>query len=654
MLFWGVIIPFAQAQAQSDEGIIVDLALIKTVMRGAESFSEKAGDPPVYTVYSGPVQDEESLMGYVFYSPDYPPEEIGYSAPIDMLVGLDTQGTITGLNVVYYRESYKSIRGDFLSTEGFQRQFRGMEVADPFRVGRDVDGVSRATITSWAVSRGLRNAARRVAMAYLGGEASGLVENVEEQALQLMAEMSWQQMIAAGYVRELVIPLSDGTSHRLSFAYIGHDRLAELMVGVNEYSRAERDASSRVRSGHMMLAGIDGNASAPFRQEKLSIRQNGEEFDIPRRRFVYAGSADNGKIANQARFAGAIVMPDEIDISQPLEIIYDLGADGGEHFGVYTIDYSLAGVPLALVQGTPIPPDLLPAEEGAYEEEPTSGVAALFANADWQRVIPLFLILPLVYFAFRSKNSRLRWIALSCTMLYLGFIDGGFLSVSHITNGLKLGPSLFLNDLPLLMLVLFTLITTLLWGRVFCSSLCPFGALQDFLGHFVPKRWQRKMPQAIHDKAIYIKYGILAFILLMAMVQSEVSYFQYFEPFGTIFFVSPSVLLWAILIGFLLASSVIKRFYCRYACPLGAALGVLSFISPFRINRVQQCDVCKVCEHSCPTGAIRGPEIDFKECVRCDICEGKLIDQAGVCKHDVEDLKGRIKNWEPIPVQQIA
>ena len=100
--------------------------------------------------------------------------------------------------------------------------------------------------------------------------------------------------------------------------------------------------------------------------------------------------------------------------------------------------------------------------------------------------------------------------------------------------------------------------------------------------------------------------------------------------FGTVFYLSSSPLLWSIAGGFLVASAVVPRFYCRYACPLGAALGVASFFSIFRIRRVEQCAPCKVCEHACPTGAIRGPEIDFKECVRCNICETKLLTKAGV------------------------
>jgi polyferredoxin len=200
---------------------------------------------------------------------------------------------------------------------------------------------------------------------------------------------------------------------------------------------------------------------------------------------------------------------------------------------------------------------------------------------------------------------------------------------------------MILSDLPLLMIVTFTLVTTLVWGRVFCSSLCPFGALQDMLSKLVPRHWQQTVPAYIHDRALYLKYAILALIIVMAVFQSGISIFHYFEPFGTLFFYSTSIILWSILIVLLLASTAVKRFYCRYACPLGAALGVLSLLSLKRIKRVTQCSACKVCEHACPTGAIRNHQIDFKECVRCDICEQKLITRAGVCKHSVESLEYR-------------
>lgn len=642
---------FAQPLVAQD-ALIVDRELLHEVMPAADSFSEKSGEPPVYRAYKTDADAAEpELIGYLFETPDLPPEEIGYSAPIDVLVGIDLNGTLTGIKILYYRESYKSIRGDFLATEQFPNQFETKNVADGFRVGRDVDGVSRATISSWAVARGIRNAARRVARVYLTDSEYVTNTNADARALRLLEAQSWEDMIDNGLVSKLDVTLGDMTTLELSFAFMGHDGLGELLVGVNDYSRADREASNRVMNGNMILVGVDGDASMPFRQERLAVMQGEEVFPIERRRFVYVGSADAGKIAKQVRFAGAMVLDDRIDISRAFTILYDIGEPIASFEELAQVDYQLPPLPLALVQGTELPAEFLAILDDEYDDEEDAGsFASLINNAPWAEVAALLLLFALVMTSFLRKSASLRWVTLAYTLVYLGFIDGTFLSVSHITNGIKLGPSLFLADLPLLLIVVFTLVTTLFWGRVFCSSLCPFGALQDFLTRFVPHKLQIRVPQALHDKALYIKYGILLLLIVMALTYSELSVFQYFEPFGTIFYQSQSILLWGILLAFLAASSVVSRFYCRYACPLGAALGVVSLLSPWRIARVQQCQVCSVCEHACPTGAIRGPEIDFKECVRCDVCESKLISKAGVCKHTVEEVLARHKTWQPVTV----
>lgn len=622
------------------------------VFPNADSFSEKSGEPPVYRAYrDNPGASEPELIGYLFETPDLPPEEIGYSAPIEVLVGMDLNGMLTGIEILYYRESYKSIRGDFLNTERFPNQFANKSIGEGFRVGRDIDGVSRATITSWAVSRGIRNAGRRVARAYLSDSEFVAGVNSDAIALNVFAGQTWQDMQASGLIREMSYQYDDATTLKLSIAFLGHDGLGELMVGSDDYSRADREASNRVRNGSLLLVGIDGDASKPFRQERLAIAQGDNFFDLPRQRFVYVGSAETGKIAGQVRFAGAIVMSPEIDISQPFSVIYDASEEAGSFTETVSMDYQVPALALALAQGTELPPEYLPADSGMDFDEPEEGAwAALVNNAPWPQVAALLVLLILVMTSFLRKSSNLRWLTLACTLVYLGWIDGGFVSVSHITNGIKLGPSMFMQDLPLLLIIVFTVVTTLFWGRVFCSSLCPFGALQDFLTRLLPKQWQLQVPQKFHDIAIYFKYAVLAFLVIMALAYSDLSLFQYFEPFGTAFYLSQSLILWIILALILLGAALVPRFYCRYACPLGAALGVMSTLSPWRIKRVEQCQLCKVCEHACPTGAIRSHEIDFKECVRCDVCERKLIDQAGTCQHSVPDLKQRIKTWEPIAV----
>lgn len=625
---------------------------LQRVFPEADSFSGKSGEPPVYRAFKDdPGGGEPELMGYLFETPDLPPEEVGYSAPIEVLVGLDLQGSITGIEILYYRESYKSIRGDFLNTEGFPNQFADKTVGDGFRVGRDIDGVSRATITSWAVARGVRNAARRVTRAYLADSEFVAEVNSDAIALQVLGEQSWEDMKASGLVAEMDYRYpDDNTVLKLDLAFMAHDGLGELLVGSDDYSRADREASNRVRNGNMLLVGIDGDASRPFRQERLAIEQGDLFINVPRSRFVYVGSAEAGKITDQVRFAGAIVMDTDVDLSQPFTVIYDASEENGSFEQTMSVEYQVPALPLALAQGTEIPAEYLPEPDNAMDFAEEGTFAALINNAPWLQVLALLVILVLVMTSFLRKSAGLRWLTLACTLIYLGWIDGGFVSVSHITNGIKMGPGMFLQDLPLLLIIVFTVVTTLFWGRVFCSSLCPFGALQDFMTRLLPNSWQRKMPQAWHDKLIYLKYGILVFLVVMALTYSELSLFQYFEPFGTAFYFSQSAILWLILAAILLAAAMVPRFYCRYACPLGAALGLAALISPWRIKRVEQCQLCKVCEQACPTGAIRGHEIDFKECVRCDVCERKLIDQAGTCRHSVPELKERVKTWEPIAV----
>ena len=636
--------------AHGQAPIAVNKEILKSVMRDADSFSLKEGSPPVYRGYKGDAGSADAeLVGYLFETPDYPPEEVGYSAPIDVLVGIDLRGTLTGIEVLHYIESYKSIRGDFVNSEYFPQQFSRKNITEEFRIGRDIDGISRATITSWAVARGVRDSARKMAHSYLPDSDYVAATSDDAVALRVYEDQSWDDMIESGLVKEMLVIQPDLTELHLSLAFIGHDGLGELMLGIDDYSRADRDASSRSREGKMLLVGIDGNSSQPFRQERLAIKQGDELYPVERRRFVYAGSADAGKIKGRTRFAGAIVLMPELDLKEPFSILYSTEGVVGEFGSIHEMAYKVPELALALSDGGPIAPELIPlpendAERFQFTEETVW--TELLDSAPLSEVFAMLFICALVMTAFVMKKETLRWVALTVTLIYLGWMDGGFVSVSHITNGIKLGPSLFLNDLPLLIVIVFTVVTALLWGRIFCSSLCPFGALQDFITRIFPKQFRYQVPQAIHDLAIHVKYAILAFLVMMALAYSDLSLFQYFEPFGTVFYISRSMVLWAIAAGFLLGAVFIPRFYCRYACPLGASLGVVSLLSPFRIKRVQQCDVCKVCEHACPTGAIRGPAIDFKECVRCDICDYKLIAKAGVCKHDIETVKVRVKQWD--------
>ncbi len=108
------------------------------------------------------------------------------------------------------------------------------------------------------------------------------------------------------------------------------------------------------------LVGIDGNASTPFRQERLAITQGEDVYNVERRRFVYVGSADDGKIAGKVRFAGAIVLPTDIDLSQPFKVLYDTGVQVASFEELAQIEYQVPPVPFALATGGDLPAEFLP------------------------------------------------------------------------------------------------------------------------------------------------------------------------------------------------------------------------------------------------------------------------------------------------------
>jgi polyferredoxin len=117
----------------------------------------------------------------------------------------------------------------------------------------------------------------------------------------------------------------------------------------------------------------------------------------------------------------------------------------------------------------------------------------------------------------------------------------------------------------------------------------------------------------------------------------ENGFYRYIEPFWMFSFEAGAVL-WIGLGVLLLASVFIRNLYCRFLCPLGAALGLVSALSVFKIKRWSECSTCKLCENACEWGAIRNRKIVMPECVRCDECE-ILYASKTRCPHWLLDAK---------------
>jgi NosR/NirI family nitrous oxide reductase transcriptional regulator len=135
-------------------------AQLAQLFPSAASFSPKGGDPPHYKAYAS----GQTIAGYAFWTTELEPLERGYDGPIRILVGMDPKGILTGIVVVAHNEPYGNFSVDLPS---FPAQFRGKNIRDPFRVGGDIDAVSRATMTVSSATRAVKNSARRVARQFL-------------------------------------------------------------------------------------------------------------------------------------------------------------------------------------------------------------------------------------------------------------------------------------------------------------------------------------------------------------------------------------------------------------------------------------------------------------------------------------------------------
>jgi len=146
-------------------------AELKRLFPGAAAFSPLAGDPLHFNAYAADPKTNpaEKPIGIAFWTTDLVPQEHGYHGPIHMLVGMDMTGTLTGVVVTYNSEPY-----GYFSVEPpkFAAQFKGKRFSDPFRVGGDVDAVSRASITIASAARAVRDSSRMIAKQLLPPEVS--------------------------------------------------------------------------------------------------------------------------------------------------------------------------------------------------------------------------------------------------------------------------------------------------------------------------------------------------------------------------------------------------------------------------------------------------------------------------------------------------
>lgn len=246
-----------------------------------------------------------------------------------------------------------------------------------------------------------------------------------------------------------------------------------------------------------------------------------------------------------------------------------------------------------------------PEFENGHTQPPTLSPAP---RAEFMEVVDVFVLilsLSVVSWLVLKKRSRagVFWASIF-SIIYFGFYrEGCVCSVGSVQN---VTLALFHPDyqIPYTVIAFFTipLIYTLFYGRTFCAAVCPLGAIQDLVA-FHPislKSWVEKTLGLF--PVVYLGLAIL-----YAATATDFIICRY-DPFIGIYRLDGSFNMLVLGALFLIAGVFIARPYCRFFCPYGVLLNLASRVSRRHMTITPSaCIQCKLCEHSCPYGAIENP-----------------------------------------------
>jgi NosR/NirI family nitrite reductase transcriptional regulator len=613
------------------------------------------GTPPIHEVRRG-----GALIGFIA-STAAVTGSLGYSGKsIDILVAVDLDATIVGARLLAQSEPILTLgieEGDIARyIEGFSRYDLAKPVDRQPAPGLP-DAIAGATVSSGVIRDSIIRTGRAVAL------SRGLLAGAGERSLDVasFAPRTWAELLGEGAIARRRISIAEARAALTPALYersgaAGEDTFIELylallnpptigqnLIGRREFERlgatmAAGDAAILVAAnGLYSFKGSDWRRNGRF--ERIEIHQGGRTIGLAAAGHtnVETLSASDGP---SLREAGIFVIPAAagLDATLPfrLSLIASHDVDGARLSASFFVDYA---IPSTHLLGEPA--------ETAASEPP------VLWQQNWRNRVPAVVFVAamltvlaaiLVFQDSLSRHYRLyRWTRLgflSVTLVVLGWGLGAQLSVVHVlafVQALRTGFEweTFLLDPLVFILWSFVAIALLFWGRgVFCGWLCPFGALQELLNEAARALGVRQvtMPFSLHERLWPIKYviflGLFALSLhslTRAFVAAEV------EPFKTaitLHFWRPWPFV-AFAVALLLAGLVIERFYCRYLCPLGAALAIPARLRMFDwLKRRPQCGTeCRICATRCTVAAIHPDgRINPNECIHCLNCQTLYYD----------------------------
>jgi NosR/NirI family transcriptional regulator, nitrous oxide reductase regulator len=674
VLLFGVLTAPALAQGKLTE--FLAKAPPNELFPSADKFGPVEGTLPAVAAYKG-----GQLAGYVFLNSDFA-DATGYSGkPIQILLGLDLKGVITGARLVEHHEPIVLIGIPPKRVTDFIAGYVGANVLQPGTTIVDhpsnVTVISGATVTVMIISDSITRAAHALA-ASRGIGSPGLAPTsagpAASQAGSPAIDMSraetenWTELLGDGSVRRLQLNIGDVND---AFAH-----------------SANEAAAQRPEPGDPKATFIDlyvALASAPVVGRSLlgpELYQQMVKSIRPGQQAILVAGEGRYSFKGSGYVRGGIF--DRIDVVQGDKTIRfhdhdynrvgEIAAEGAPHFpeiGLFIVSEASLFDPIQpwrlqlLVQRQVSALDkaylnfdlgyTLPAKYQKPTEATTTAPARSPSAVDeplWRKIwqlktvdiVVLLGVIGVLTFIFflqdiivrrprLTKGVRLGFLLF--TVVWIGGYAHAQLSIVNVitfTNvllggfrweGFLLAPLIFILWASVAASLLF-------WGRgAFCGWLCPFGALQELLNEVarllrIP---QVKVPWGLNERLWPVKY--MAFLAIFGTSLGNMALAEQIaeiEPFKTVvvlFFNRewPFVLYGGVL---LVMSLFIERFFCRYLCPLGAALAIPGRLRMFDwLKRHKECGTpCQICAKECIVQAIH-PEghINPNECHYCLYCQ---------------------------------